>query len=61
LLQGKGIEKYCKFMIPTVIILLLVLAIIVVFLPQTLEGYEYLLTPRWKFLFDTMASIISTL
>ncbi|GHT04812.1 sodium-dependent transporter [Endomicrobiia bacterium] len=48
----KGIERCCKFMIPAVIILLLVLAIRVIFLPHALEGYKYLLTPRWEFLFD---------
>ncbi|MDR0956657.1 MAG: sodium-dependent transporter [Endomicrobium sp.] len=48
----KGIERCCKFMIPMVIILLLVLAIRVAFLPSAAEGYKYLFTPRWEYLFD---------
>ncbi|MDR3253763.1 MAG: sodium-dependent transporter [Endomicrobium sp.] len=49
----KGIEKCCTFMIPAIIILLLFLAIRVAFLPNALEGYKYLFTPRWECLFDT--------
>jgi NSS family neurotransmitter:Na+ symporter len=48
----KGIEKCCKFMIPAIIVLLLVLAVRVAFLPHASEGYKYLLTPKWEFLFD---------
>jgi NSS family neurotransmitter:Na+ symporter len=48
----KGIERICKFMIPAVIVLLLVISVRVVFLPRALEGYEYLFNPNWKFLFD---------
>lgn len=55
----KGIERCCKFMIPAVIILLLVLAIRVIFLPHALEGYKYLLTPRWEFLFDPRTWILA--
>jgi NSS family neurotransmitter:Na+ symporter len=48
----KGIEKCCTFMIPAVIILLLVLAIRVAFLPNSVAGYKYLLDPNWTYLFD---------
>jgi NSS family neurotransmitter:Na+ symporter len=48
----KGIEKCCKFMIPAVLLLLLVLAIRVAFLPGAAAGYKYLLTPRWEYLLD---------
>jgi NSS family neurotransmitter:Na+ symporter len=48
----KGIARRCKFVIPLVIILLLVLAIRVAFLPNAVEGYKYLFTPRWEYLFD---------
>jgi NSS family neurotransmitter:Na+ symporter len=48
----KGIEKFCKLMIPAVIALLLVISVRVVFLPRALEGYKYLFNPNWKFLFD---------
>jgi NSS family neurotransmitter:Na+ symporter len=48
----KGIEKCCKFMIPAVIVILFILAIRVFFLQGSFEGYKYLLTPRWEYLFD---------
>jgi NSS family neurotransmitter:Na+ symporter len=48
----KGIEKCCKFMIPAVIVLLFILAVRVAFLPGAVEGYKYLLIPRWAYLFD---------
>ncbi|MDR1926157.1 MAG: sodium-dependent transporter [Endomicrobium sp.] len=48
----KGIERCCKFMIPAVIVLLLVLAVRVAFLPDAIEGYKYLITPRWGYLLD---------
>jgi NSS family neurotransmitter:Na+ symporter len=47
----KGIEKAGKFMIPAFLILFLVLAVRVMFLPNAFEGYKYLFTPRWEFLF----------
>jgi len=48
----KGIEKFCKLMIPAIIILLLVISIRVIFLPHASEGYKYLFRPNWKFMFD---------
>jgi NSS family neurotransmitter:Na+ symporter len=48
----KGIERCCTFMIPAVIILLLILAIRVAFLPHASEGYKYLFSPKWEYLFD---------
>ncbi|MDR3071765.1 MAG: sodium-dependent transporter [Endomicrobium sp.] len=48
----KGVEKCCTFMIPAIIVLLLILAIRVAFLPNAVEGYKYLLTPNWDYLFD---------
>jgi NSS family neurotransmitter:Na+ symporter len=48
----KGIEKCCKIMIPAIIILLLVLAVRVAFLPHASEGYKYIFTPRWEFLIN---------
>ncbi|MDR1928901.1 MAG: sodium-dependent transporter [Endomicrobium sp.] len=49
----KGIEKLCKFMIPAVIILLLILAVRVFFIPNSIDGYKYLFTPKWNCLFNT--------
>ena len=55
----KGVEKCCRFMIPAIIVLLLVLAVRVAFLPHALEGYKYLLTPKWEFLFDPRTWILA--
>jgi len=48
----KGIEKCCKFMIPALFIILLVLTVRVAFLPHASEGYKYLFSPRWEFLIN---------
>jgi NSS family neurotransmitter:Na+ symporter len=55
----KGIEKCCTFMIPAVIILLLILAIRVAFLPNSAAGYKYLLEPNWNYLFDARTWMLS--
>lgn len=49
---SKGIEKVNKFMMPAFFILFLILAIRVVALPGTIEGYKYLLVPKWEFLLN---------
>ncbi|OUQ60420.1 sodium-dependent transporter [Tyzzerella sp. An114] len=46
----KGIEKINKFMMPAFFILFVVIAIRVAFLPGALEGYKYLLIPKWEYL-----------
>lgn len=43
-----GIEKVSKIMMPAFYILFLILAIRVAFLPGAMEGYKYLLIPRWE-------------
>lgn len=43
----KGIEKISKFMMPAFFILFIIIAIRVAFLPGAIEGYKYLLIPRW--------------
>lgn len=48
----KGIEKINKFMMPTFFILFLIIAIRVAFLPGAIEGYRYLLIPKWEFLLN---------
>lgn len=45
-----GIEKVNKVMMPAFFILFFVIAVWVAFLPGALEGYWYLLVPRWEFL-----------
>jgi NSS family neurotransmitter:Na+ symporter len=55
----KGIEQCCKFMIPAVIVFLAALAVRVAFLPQAIEGYKYLLVPRWEFLFSPVTWMIA--
>jgi len=44
----KGIERACKIMIPTLFILLLVVAIRSVTLPGASEGIEFYMRPRWE-------------
>ncbi|MHC1750537.1 MAG: sodium-dependent transporter [Cellulosilyticaceae bacterium] len=45
----KGIEKVNKFMMPTLFIILFVLAVRVWFLPGSMEGVKYLLIPDWSY------------
>ena len=47
-----GIEKINKVMMPAFFILFLIIAIRVAFLPNAIEGYKYLLVPRWEYLLD---------
>lgn len=46
----KGIEKVNAIMMPAFFILFLLIAVRVFFLPGAIDGYEYLLIPRWEFL-----------
>ena len=45
-----GIEKVSKIMMPAFYILFIILAVRVAFLPGAMEGYKYLLIPRWEYL-----------
>ncbi len=45
-----GIEKVSKIMMPAFYILFIILAVRVAFLPEAMEGYKYLLIPRWEYL-----------
>lgn len=45
-----GIEKINKFMMPAFFALFMVLAVRVAFLPGAIEGYKYMLFPKWEFL-----------
>lgn len=45
-----GIEKVSKVMMPAFYILFIILAVRVAFLPGAVEGYKYLLIPRWEYL-----------
>ncbi|MBE6065386.1 sodium-dependent transporter [Clostridium cochlearium] len=49
---SNGIEKVNKFMMPAFFLLFLILAIRVATLPGAVEGYKYLLLPKWGFLGD---------
>lgn len=49
---AKGIEKVNKVMMPAFFILFVILAIRVVTLEGALEGYKYLLVPKWSLLAD---------
>lgn len=46
----KGIERVNKVMMPAFFILFVILAIRVAFLPGSMEGYRYLLVPKWEYL-----------
>ena len=48
----KGIEAVNRVMMPAFFILFLVLALRVAFLPGAVEGYQYLLIPKWEALKD---------
>ncbi len=45
-----GIERVSKIMMPAFYILFIILAVRVAFLPGAIEGYKYLLIPRWEYL-----------
>lgn len=47
-----GIEKVNKIMMPAFFILFVIIALRVAFLPNTAEGYRYLLLPKWEYLFN---------
>lgn len=51
-LGPKSIEKTNKIMMPLFFLIFLVLAVRVAFLPGSLSGYAFLLTPRWESLKD---------
>lgn len=53
----KGIERACKFMIPTLFVLLIILVIRSVTLPGARAGIEFFLRPRWEGLLDPSAWI----
>lgn len=42
-----GIEKMNRFMMPAFFVLFFIIAVRVFFLPGSLEGYRYLLVPKW--------------
>jgi len=48
----KGIENISKFMMPAFFILFAIIAVRVAFLPGAIEGYKYLLIPKWEYLLD---------
>ncbi|MFV0441008.1 MAG: sodium-dependent transporter [Lachnospirales bacterium] len=54
---AKSIEKTNKIMMPVFFIVFIILAIRVAFLPNVLEGYKFMLTPRWESLKDPMVWI----
>ncbi len=47
-----GIEKVSKIMMPAFYILFIIIAVRVAFLPGAIEGYKYLLIPRWEYLLE---------
>ncbi len=48
----KGIEKTNKFLVLTLIIILLIILVRSVMLPNAIEGLKYFFTPQWKYLLD---------
>jgi NSS family neurotransmitter:Na+ symporter len=53
----KGIERACKFMIPTLFILLIIVAVRSVTLPGARAGIEFYMRPRWEGLLNPEAWI----
>ncbi len=56
-LGAKSIEKTNKIMMPVFFIIFLILAVRVALLPNVLEGYLFMLIPRWEALKDPMVWI----
>lgn len=56
-LGAKSIEKTNKIMMPAFFLIFLALAVRVAFLPGVLEGYRFMLIPRWEALKDPMVWI----
>ncbi len=56
-LGAKSIEKTNKFMMPLFFIIFLILAIRVAMLPNVMEGYAFMLIPRWEALKNPMVWI----
>ncbi len=56
-LGAKSIEKTNKIMMPLFFIIFVILAIRVAFLPNAVEGYLFMLIPRWEALKDPMVWI----
>ena len=54
-----GIEKINKVMMPAFFVLFLVIAVRVLFLPNALEGYKYLLVPQWDALLNPRTWIMA--
>ena len=48
----KGIEKTNKFLVLTLIIILLIILVRSVMLPNAIEGLKYFFTPQWEYLLD---------
>ncbi len=57
LLGAKSIEKTNKIMMPIFFIIFMILAVRVAFLPGVVEGYKFILIPRWEALLDPMVWI----
>lgn len=55
----KGIEKVSKFMMPAFFILFIIIAVRVAFLPGAIEGYKYLLIPRWEYLLKPITWVMA--
>ena len=53
-LGASSIEKTNKIMMPLFFLIFLVLAVRVAFLPNALDGYKFMLIPRWEHLKDPM-------
>ncbi len=54
-----GIERVSKIMMPAFYILFIILAVRVAFLPGAIEGYKYLLIPRWEYLLKSETWIMA--
>lgn len=55
----KGIEKVNRIIMPAFFILFTIIAVRVFFLPGAMEGYRYLLIPRWEFLKNPMTWVMA--
>jgi len=59
LLGARSIEKTNKIMMPLFFIIFIILAVRISLLPNVLEGYKFMFTPRWEELKDPLVWIFA--
>ena len=58
-LGAASIEKSNKIMMPLLVIIFVILAIRIAFLPGAIEGYKYMFIPRWEYILKPQTWIMA--